>query len=159
MIKLHVGCGRVIKDGYVNIDTKGSKGLNHLIKIADCESLPYEGGSVDVIESYHMIEHLDRHKALRVIKHWFELLKPGGRLITECPNFQQAAKEYLEGDISRIDNLFGLQRNEYDFHRFGYTSASLEKIMKEIGFTRFLHEPPTDYHANDEPCLRIVAFK
>jgi len=159
MLKLHVGCGRVIKDGYINIDAKGSKGLDHLIKKADCEKLPYQNGTVDLIETYHMIEHLDRHKALRAIQHWCNLLKPGGKLILECPDFLQAAKDYIDGDMSRINNLFGLQRNEYDFHKFGYTNASMEKIMKGAGFTQFVHEAPIDYHAEDEPCLRIMAIK
>lgn len=158
MIKLHVGCGRIIKEGYINIDAKESKGIK-LDLCCDSEKLPYENNTVDLIESYHMIEHLDRHKALRVLKHWFNILKPKCELIIECPDFLQAVNDYVKGNLDRINNIFGLQRHEYDFHKFGYSRESLQTILKQTGFSEVFHEAPTDYHSKDEPCLRIIGTK
>ena len=158
MLKLHVGCGRVIKEGYVNIDVKPSKGIT-LDMIRDCTELPYEDNSVDLIESFHLIEHLDRHKALRAMKHWYALLKPRGRLVIECPDFELAVQDYVNGNKKRIDNIFGLQRNPYDFHFFGYSRKSLERILRGFGFKRVIQQQPTDYHKDQEPCLRVVAIK
>ena len=57
------------------------------------------------------------------------MLKPGGVLIIECPNFDQAVKDYLQGNEDRIDNIFGLQRFEGDTHYCGYNFKRLKLML------------------------------
>ncbi len=54
MLKLNLGCGNNLLDGFVNID-KYDKAADVM---ADICYLPYEDESVDEIVAYQIIEHL-----------------------------------------------------------------------------------------------------
>jgi len=158
MIKLNIGCGRHKKEGYINIDIKNSKGCDPDV-FADCRDLPYKKNTIDVIESYHLIEHLTKPEVIEALKHWYNLLKPEGMLIIECPNLLGICKELINGNLERINNLYGLQRHPYDYHKYGYTPASLLNLLVKTGFRKAWEYEPTDYHTKTEPCLRMEAHK
>lgn len=155
-LKLHLGCGNVRLKGFVNIDMIASPAVDLL---CDSRRLPFQAGSVARIETYHMIEHLPRHDLICALYEWNRVLQEGGDLIIECPDFDATLREYVSGKKFRINNIFGLQRHKGDFHMFGYTFESLKEILHEIGFGGVKKEKPTDYHAKDEPSLRVSAIK
>ena len=45
---------------------------------------------------YHVIEHFSHQEAPRIVGCWFRMLRPGGRVVMECPDFAQAARDVLE---------------------------------------------------------------
>jgi predicted SAM-dependent methyltransferase len=155
-LRLHLGCGKIRLPGFVNIDHRATSATD-----LECDilRLPFDDNSAVRIESYHVIEHLGRHEAVRAVREWQRVLKPGGSLVIECPDFDEACREYLEGDAGRIDNIFGLQRFEGDSHRFGYNFERLRGLLEECGFGSIEQKPPTDYHKDQEPCLRIEGVK
>ena len=54
-MKLHLGCGKNIKEGYVNIDSYvEAPGIEK----NDIFNLPYEDNSIDEILTEHLIEHI-----------------------------------------------------------------------------------------------------
>jgi predicted SAM-dependent methyltransferase len=155
-LKLHLGCGRQRLAGFLNIDLMPSSAVD-----LQCDSrrLPFVAATVSRIETYHMIEHLPRHDFLEALFEWNRVLEEGGTLIIECPDFDATVKEYVEGKKFRINNIFGLQRYSGDYHLFGYTYTDLETILRDVGFREIKQEMPTDYHAQDEPSLRLTAVK
>ena len=155
-LRLHLGCGEQRIKGYVNIDLRKTKATDLVCNII---KIPYPDAIVDVIETYHVIEHLPRHLLPKALKEWFRAMAPGAMLIIECPDFDKAVKEYLEGNEKRIDTIFGLQRFPGDTHLFGYNAKRLKKILEEADFKGVQYEDPTDYHVKDEPCLRVKCFK
>ncbi len=152
LLRLHLGCGNRHLDGYVNIDFRKTAATD---LTCDIRRLPYPAGSVGVIETYHVIEHLPRHDLPHALTEWHRVLAPGGRLIIECPDFDAAVKEYLEGNARRIDNIFGLQRFPGDTHLFGYNFPRLKEILAAAGFIQIERTAPQDYHTGEEPCLRV----
>ena len=158
MIRLNLGCGKKRKDGYINIDAQNNERVTPDV-IADCKCLPYEDDSVDVIESYHLLEHMGRNEAIESLRHWFKLLKSNGTVIMELPDLEKDMILFLEGNLEMIHSIFGRQRNEYDFHKYGYTKNTIERILKEIGFSNIRFEEATDYHTKFEPCMRVIAQK
>ncbi|MHC4131894.1 MAG: class I SAM-dependent methyltransferase [Planctomycetota bacterium] len=156
VLKLHLGCGNNHFDDYINIDWRTTKATD---VVCDIRKLPYLDNSVTLIESYHVIEHLNRHDFQRALKEWHRVLVIGGKLIIECPNFDEAVKEYIQGNEKRIDNIFGLQRFLGDVHQFGYNFKRLKKALENAGFTNIEEQEPQDYHTKDEPCLRIICIK
>lgn len=155
-LNLHLGCGQRRLQGFLNIDIIPSSAVDF---ICDSRRLPFPAGTVSIIETYHMIEHLPRHDFLEALFEWNRVLKEGGTLVIECPNFDATIKEYMEGKKFRINNIFGLQRHPGDYHHFGYTFENLAEILRDLGFREIRQEAPTDYHAPDEPSLRLTAVK
>lgn len=153
-LQLHLGCGTVRRPGFVNIDHRPTSATD-----LECDilRLPFDDATVDRIETYHVIEHLGRHDVPQALREWHRVLKPGGTLVIECPDFDGAVRDYLAGDESRIDNIFGLQRFDGDTHRFGYNVGRLTRLLAEAGFSEITPAEPQDYHKDLEPCLRIEA--
>jgi predicted SAM-dependent methyltransferase len=155
-LRLHLGCGKIRLEGYVNIDHRATSATD-----LECDilQLPFNDNAAARIETYHVIEHLGRHEAVRAVREWHRVLKPEGVLVIECPDFDAACREYLGGREDRIDNIFGLQRFEGDSHRFGYNFERLGLLLAESGFRSIVQQPPTDYHKEQEPCLRVECVK
>ena len=156
LLYLHLGCGENHFKGYINIDWRKTGATDMVCNI---RKLPYSNNSVEVIETYHAIEHLPRHDLPKALKEWFRVLIRGGRLIIECPDFDEAVKEYIQGNEKRIDNIFGLQRFPGDAHLFGYNFKRLKLLLENYGFTDVQKKGPQDYHAKDEPCFRVECIK
>ncbi len=155
-LRLHLGCGKVWLPGFVNIDHRATSATD--LK-CDILRLPFDDDTAVRIESYHVIEHLGRHDAVRAIREWYRVLKPGGVLVIECPDFDAVCREYVDGKVDRIDNIFGLQRFEGDYHKFGYNFLRLQWLLAPLGFRSIEQKLPTDYHKDQEPCLRVEAMK
>lgn len=154
--QLHLGCGHNRLSGFVNVDIVASPAVDLL---ADSRRLPLLPGTVTRIETYHMIEHLPRHDFVEALFEWNRVLVEGGDLVIECPDFDATVREYVDGRRFRINNIFGLQRHVGDFHQFGYGYPELAGALATAGFGGIRQETPTDYHAADEPSLRVAAIK
>tara|TARA_B100001248_G_scaffold11726_1_gene7605 strand:+ start:2748 stop:3401 length:654 start_codon:yes stop_codon:yes gene_type:complete len=155
-LRLHLGCGEKSFDNFINIDHRKTIATDY---VCDIKSLPFRKNSVETIESYHVIEHLGRHQAKEALINWFKILKNNGKIVIECPDFDEAVKEYIDGNESRIDNIFGYQRFDGDIHCFGYNFERLKNLLELVGFTNIEQKEPTDYHRFEEPCLRVEAIK
>lgn len=157
-MKLHLGCGKNIKDGYINIDKfyKDERVLNY-----DISNLPYENNSVDEILTEHVIEHIPFKDEKMFWDECFRVLKPGGILQTECPDMEWLCKQFLKskddfkefykvgspdhyfGNGKSINHrwgmitthFFGNQNGDGQFHYNGYTEGKLLAISKLIGFS------------------------
>ena len=81
------------------------------------------------------------------------MLKPGGRMILECPNLVSACQEFLKNsDAMAMPGPEG-QRTVWVFygdsqwedplmvHRWGYTLRSLAHIMHKAGLIDLRQEP------------------
>ena len=155
-LKLHLGCGDRHFWNYINIDWRKTRATD---LVCDIRKLPFPDNLVELIETYHVIEHLHRHNLPKILKEWYGMLMLGGKLIIECPDFDEAVKEYIEGNEKRIDNIFGLQRFPGDTHKFGYNFKRLEKLLEIVGFKDIQEREPQDPHTKNEPCLRVECVK
>lgn len=154
--RLHLGCGTQRLDGYLNVDARKTRATD---MVADIRNLPFPPASFSRIEHYHVIEHLGRHDLAPALRDWHRLLKPGGTMAMECPDLDRAMQLYLAGNTAMLDTVFGKQRYAGDTHYFGYNFPRLQALLEACGFTDIAPEPPTDYHAASEPCLRVVCRK
>jgi SAM-dependent methyltransferase len=186
-LKLHVGCGTVYLDGYVNLDVEvpgysflaserpdllernrttvdryykveetretlegGPRGEQHCVvdRYADLRALPYERDTVDEIRSVQSLEHLDMREGPRVLRHWRDLLRPGGLLHVDVPDFEETARQLLAQPDEPSKEwyyrlVYGSQKNAYAFHKNGFSPARLEWMLREAGFREVRHVPNT----------------
>jgi len=151
-LKLHLGCGSTYLEGYINIDIRKTPAAE---VIADARNLPYGESSVELIESYHLIEHIPRYDLPPTLKKWHKMLIPGGRVIVECPDLDGICEMYLKGDDNALVLIYGGQRYAHDTHYFGYNFKRLAALFQEAGFTEIIEKPAQDYHTQRGPCLRL----
>ena len=155
-LKLHMGCGSKRLDGYINIDWRKTVATD---LVCDIRKLPYPDNSVDIIETYHVIEHLPRHHLPGTLLNWFRILTPGGSLIIECPDLDRSVSRYLQGEDKQLDAIFGHQRFKGDYHLFGYNFKRLSSLLKDAGFINVSEKTPRDYHTKSWPCIRVECNK
>ena len=155
-LKLHLGCGRKRLEGFINIDMNISMATDY---VCHCGRLPCPDNSVERIETYHVFEHIPLDQREATLREWLRVLLPGGTLVIECPNLDEAMRQYLAGNTERLFSVFGRQRFPGDGHFWGYTEESLRKILLDHGFAEAVAMPPQDYHRLTEPCIRVEAQK
>lgn len=79
---LHFGCGRDIKEGFVNVDHRPLEGVDVVMDIE--EDWPWEESSVDHIVCNHLLEHLEDLIGFMDKAH--KVLKPEGLLHVKVPH-------------------------------------------------------------------------
>lgn len=83
-MKLNLGCGRDIKEGWVNVDYVAHAGVD---KVVNLNILPYDfqDSSVDEIHCSHVLEHLN--EPIEVMKELARIVKMGGKVTIIVPHY------------------------------------------------------------------------
>ena len=150
-IRLHIGCGPIRLDGFVNIDARETPATD---LVADAWDLSrFADASVSFIYCRHMIEHLTLAQARQSLVEWRRVLKPGGMANIVCPDLIFAARQLLNMKRSTFPDqqahamaaFYGWSLDErgghdYDSHRWGYTFESLTALCGAAGFTRIVRQ-------------------
>ena len=82
-MKLNIGCGKDIRDGYVNVDMFPYPGVDQSIDLT-VFPWPLESNSADNIFTSHCIEHIFDQEGF--LKECHRILKPGGELFIKAPH-------------------------------------------------------------------------
>lgn len=165
MLKLHLGCGSDIRDGYINIDfteirpafsRKGTEFFTHdlskgLPKVSFMKEVIKD---IDEIYSSHFWEHLTYDEGMNLLRDCFAALKPGGEFRMALPKVREACEAYLKGDNDYFHGLAGIYQQGYDtktacivdflqesFHQRGEHKSIIDqekacKMMQAVGFER-----------------------
>lgn len=75
MLKLNIGCGDTLLDGYVNIDTREREGVLYRNVL---RGIPYSDGVVDEIYSENFLEHVPQVDVIWLMNEMWRVLKVGG---------------------------------------------------------------------------------
>ena len=178
MLKLNIGCGKSALEGWENLDNSFSVllarvsliyrflrffGVLNIQQIENIEwnrenqikymdasrRLPYDSGTVEVVYTSHMVEHLSRDDAKFFLQEVARVLKPSGILRIVVPDLKKLAVDYLshgdgdlfvtkshlaitkpKGVIQRIGFLlFGFRH-----HQWMYDVQSLTRLLNAVGF-------------------------
>lgn len=138
-MKLNLGCGPHVMEGWENIDEYPYKG----VKVYDLrQSLPYKTDSVDFIFTEHFFEHITREQGLGLLKECRRILRPKGVIRIVTPDLKHVAKLYLAGKIDDWKGCwepftpaqFMNEAMRSWGHQFVYDADELKKIVHEAGF-------------------------
>ncbi len=170
-LRLNLGCGDKHLPGYVNVDVAASRAGVRPDVQCDLRALdPFASDSADEILAVHVVEHFWRWEVVDVLREWTRTLKPGGRMIVECPNLLEACRAFLEDPVSGASPGREGQRTMWVFygdpawrdplmcHRWNYTPASLKAIMEEAGLANVRQEP-AQFKLREPRDMRIVGEK
>ncbi len=141
MLKLHLGCGNVKLDGFVNIDMVKFPAVD---KVMDARHLDYADSFVDFIYSAHVLEHFRQTETASVLKEWKRVLKPGGKMIVVIPDFNHFVlwyllhfgkmTEYFIADVTG-SNIRTDQEHIADYHKRLFNPWTFRRLSKEAGFS------------------------
>jgi hypothetical protein len=170
-VRLNLGCGDKILSGYVNVDVVASRAGKSPDVICDLHQLtPFEDNHADEILAVHVIEHFWRWEVEDILREWIRVLKPGGRMVLECPNLAAACEAFLANPDAASRPDAAAQRTMWVFygdprwqdplmvHRWGYTPSSLAKLMEQCGLVNARQEP-AEYKLREPRDMRVVAEK
>lgn len=80
MIKLNLGCGDKIIDGYINVDVVQERAGKQPDVICDIRNLDiFPDNFCDEVMAIHVVEHFWRWEIQAIIKEWVRIIKPGGK--------------------------------------------------------------------------------
>jgi len=159
-MKLNLGCGNWKLPGYTGVDLYAPEADIQ----ADVRSLPFEDNTIDEIYTSHVIEHFDFHEGKKVLKEWQRVLKPGGWLVTECPDLEKSCREFLKADEKeRINNFyphfFGMPWLPGGAHKFLYTFTQLAWTLNELGFKNIHQAPARRYIGKEHISMKVLCQK
>ena len=133
--KLVIGAENRRPPGYLYHDAQDLPGIDVVCELFD---LPkhVKRGSLTEIQMTHVLEHFPIKKVPEVLKILYSLLKSGGELYIEVPNFYWHAYEILQDPTNRqiVKYAYGGQRNEWDYHYNGFTPNILHEDLTAAGF-------------------------
>jgi SAM-dependent methyltransferase len=161
-LKVHLGCGDDIREGWVNIDLNPKRQSCHCLpEKSDTVvisydlrlGLPLRPSSCDYIYSSHLIEHLEPQAGLRLLRDCFSALRPGGTCRIVLPDYRSAFSAYLNGDVEYFQMLDEtgeirefqpgtktlIDQVDYAVHQYGqhrciYDSEKLVIVLRAIGY-------------------------
>jgi SAM-dependent methyltransferase len=100
--------------------------------------IPFGDGSVDFLYASHLLEHLHRDEAERLVRDGFRALKPGGVFRICVPDLAHAVSLYQKGEKARALGYFFNETKQdwYTYHRYLYDEELLAGLLAGCGFSR-----------------------
>jgi predicted SAM-dependent methyltransferase len=166
-LKINLGCGQDIKNGWLNIDL--------CVPAIDCTlcrdtvlmsydlrlGLPLESHSCSFIYSSHFFEHLEYRHGIRLMTDCHRVLKRGGTFRLSLPDYREIFRAYIQGNseyFSLIDDRWlGSLRDQntatvvdyvnyavyqHGEHKFIYDEDKLILLLQALGYSSVCR---TDY--------------
>lgn len=157
MIKLNLGCGTNVLDGWINHDAD-----------VDIEKrLPWQDGTVDCVFAEHVVEHVGYNAALYFFCECHRILRSGGVIRIAVPSveriWREATPEYIEFTRKWVPRTGGAASNDRrdamtnilyrHGHRAPWTQGLLLASLFYAGFDDVVARTPGQ---SDHPELRHV---
>lgn len=172
-MKLNVGCswpkGRYKSGEWINLDiVKGGR----VDIVADAsKKIPLDTNSIDEIHCIHVLEHVTRDKYEPMLQEMYRVLKPGGHLYVETPDFKGTVDNllaaFISGDTEAIHiwttSVYGKNERSGMAHHWGFYEGLLRRQFRRHGFKEVERlaekEDMISLHYKQEPVLLVRGTK
>lgn len=132
-MKIDLAGGLEPRKGYTNVDMFecGDTGVR-----ANCLYLPFADLSVDAVNASHYLEHLPKALVVPQLREVFRVLRYGGLLTLEVPDFAWVCGNWLlyRDNGWNMDAVFGDQSTPGQFHQTGFTENIMLSYLRAAGF-------------------------
>lgn len=131
MVRLNIGCGADIREGYLNIDKHtpemikkryGLEEMSNDIVNTNIFELPFPSESVDEVLCLGFLEHLSFEEEGKFFKEMTRVLKKGGLFHFTVPDFDNLMKQWQEAE----DNFIDFYKLGTDEHWFGNNNRNMK---------------------------------
>ncbi|GIU68450.1 MAG: hypothetical protein KatS3mg093_337 [Candidatus Parcubacteria bacterium] len=122
-MKLNLGCGKDVLEGWINCDIIKTKGVN---KVFDLNKFPYpfKTNSVDEVRMFHILEHLDDPD--KVIRELWRICKGGAKVEIRVPHF---SSPLAWGDLTHRRPFSCWSLNHYDYNLLNNPNNRMNKTL------------------------------
>lgn len=96
-LKLHLGCGANIKQGWVNVDYLGAPGVDVIADLT--KPFTWCTEKVSHIFTEHMIEHIAPKQQDEFLRCCFNVLGQGGKIRISCPDINFIIDRMRDGTL------------------------------------------------------------
>ncbi len=146
---VNLGCGyRPMKD-WINVDQARGPDVQVVWDLR--RGLPFQDGSCAVIFSEHVIEHVPKEDAERLLAECYRVLANGGVLRLSTPDAGRFMRSYAGDQKFLRDPAFGelpgtamdrvnQMMREYGQHLWVYDVESLSLALERAGFSRVVEQ-------------------
>lgn len=156
--RLNIGAGKKRFQGWVSLDIDGNADIN-----SDVRKIDLPDACLDEAMAIHVLEHIHRWEAPDALREWYRLLKPGGKLILELPDFAKCCKNVVRGLPENMgrQGIFGDRslKNPLMMHAWGWTPEEVDEELRLAGFIK-IRQAPTQHHGKrQDRDMRLEALK
>ncbi|HWR27651.1 MAG TPA: methyltransferase domain-containing protein [Candidatus Thermoplasmatota archaeon] len=137
MVKLHLGCGRDIKEGFVNIDHFKGEGVDVVCNLGH-EKLPFDDNTIDVVYANSFIEHLDCYETDFLLDELYRVCKPEAIIEFISPHYLAPASSRVWHKQRISEGYFN--EYAYDSDRMSLDSKPYFKISYKLTYMRYKPE-------------------
>ena len=171
-MKLNIGCGFNILDGYVNVDKMPTTPKT---VVMDLMALDFENGVASEIYMRHVIEHFFEDQINTLLAACARILQPGGKLVIETPDFERIMYAWQNNILDKtVLNaiIFGFaasvstrERELHMMHKYAFDEALLTQFLSNHGLSVVEVEKgakPSDFdpkYGDYLTHMRVVAVK
>lgn len=168
-LKLHLGCGPMHLDGYVNVDQDPGACADFYLDFRELSSA-FRPGIASEVLLVHSLSYLNLWEARQLLRVIHRLLRLGGRIVIELPDLGKCARHLLasEGDLDAyLEGVRGVYafdpsqvREELPItpYAFGWSAWHLCDELRQAGFGSCEVLEPV-YHEQPWRDIRVEAVK
>lgn len=172
-MRLDLGSGRYPIDDAIHLEAISAYNGVDLLGVSP--NLPFRSGSFESIVASHIIEHIDWWDINKHLYDWKRILKTGGTLWVQCPDFLQICERYRLDDLRYTslnpDRVRGIWLNQRIFwwdenrsdntteHKAIYDFRYLEYCLKKVGFDNIEKLDISESKTFDHHCDMLVRAK
>lgn len=144
-MRLHIGALSATP-GWETLNAQPLPGIDHVGDAADLSRFP--DNSFAEVYASHVLEHFDYKEAVSaVLKEWYRVIIPGGRLYVSVPDLDAIARMIVDRERSTAQDRWTLTRmllgghaDRYDYHQALFNDEILSHFLRLAGFTSVVRE-------------------
>ena len=143
---MNLGCGTNIVKGWINIDVVKPSNADKNFVVGDALNIPLKSDTVDYILLDQVLEHLAMADIVPALYEIRRVLKKGGRCVIVVPDFEDAARQWLNADLNKSydpmrykwfsEVIYGNQEHAGEFHKTAMSPRFLHEVLRTVGLTK-----------------------
>jgi predicted SAM-dependent methyltransferase len=71
----------------------------HLEEVGSSDVLPWDDNKFEELRACDILEHFSYRDTLRVLREWYRVLAPGGKIYIQCPDAKGLAIRWINNDL------------------------------------------------------------
>lgn len=148
-LRVNIGCGPNALAGWINLDASRGERIDVVWDLR--RGMPFADDSCAAVFGEHVIEHVPRESAEKLLRECLRALKSGGVLRLSTPDAGLYLRSYAgDGEFLRhasftepaetpMDRVNQMMR-EYGQHLWCYDAESLLLLLSKVGFSQVVEQ-------------------